>query len=389
MKTLRMKQDYHQRLLHGHLWAWRNDFDLIELERILPGEPIRVESSAGDLVGSGFANPLSHIAFRLMDRSGREPDEALIRHRLEHSLAWRSRVRPDTSVCRLVYGESDGLPGLIVDRYGPVLVISQSVAGMEPWTPFIVAELDRRLDPDIIILRNTNLLRRLEGLAIETRVIKGTWTAPVAVDYDGITVEADCLEGRKTGLFLDHRENRRRLRELIRGGEQVLDLYSHVGLWSLTALAAGAERAVLVDADSRAVAAGGRSAALNGWETRMEFHTSDVRAFLQDSPDAFDVVILDPPAFAKKKRYLKDALPTYVEHNILALKHLRSGGILVTSSCSSFVTADILGKICRQAAQVDGRPLQLVAEGTQALDHPILFGMPETRYLKCLFFRVL
>lgn len=406
MKTLGLLHEYHVRLLRGHLWAWRNDFEPAALRDVAPGEVIRLNSGSGEFIGVGFANPRSHIAFRLLDRQDRVPDAAMFRERLETALDWRAVVRRDTTVCRLVYGESDGLPGLVADRYGNVLVLSQTVAGMEPWTGFFVEELDRRFHPEIIILKNTNLLRRLEGLPLEARVVKGTWSGPVWVDYDGVRVPVDCLEGRKTGLFLDHRENRRLLGSLVRGGERVLDLFSHCGLWSLACLRAGAARAVAVDNDPAVCQLGRAAAAANGWGQTCEFVPAEVGEYLKTATTLFDIVILDPPAFAKKKRYAKEAFQTYVRTNALALQRVKPGGIFVTSSCSSFLDRAGLAEVvrdasavCREGKGVTGsadrsawgshRSLQLVAEGTQALDHPVLFAMPETAYLKCLLFRVL
>jgi len=385
-----MRKNYHERLLRGHLWGWRNDFPPDELSACAPGEAVRVESSAGDFVGVGFANPASFIAFRLFHRRDEAPDETHLRRRLEQALAWRRRVRAGDEVCRLVFGESDGLPGLVVDRYGPVLVMSQSVRGLEPWTAFLADELARALSPETIILKNTNLLRRLEGLPLETRVLRGRWEGPVTVDYDGVRVPVDCPGGRKTGLFLDHRENRRLVGRLLGGGERVLDLFSHCGLWSLTLLQAGAAGAVAVDNDPAAVAAGEVAAGLNGWSHRLAFVPADVREFLASADDdRYDVVVLDPPAFAKKKRYLRDALETYREYNTLALGRVRHGGLLVTSSCSSFVRPDMLQKAVQEAARELGRTLQWVAQGAQAMDHPVLLAMPETHYLKCLVYRAL
>jgi len=389
MKTLRMKKDYHIRLLKGHLWGWKNDFDPHELSQTEPGEVVRAESSRGEFIGTGFVNPNSHVAFRLLRRQEGTPDDAFFRGRLENALDWRRRIRPDNPVCRLVYGESDGLPGLTVDRYGPVLVLSQSVYGMEQWTPFFIQELHRRLNPEIIILKNSNPLRRLEGLPLETSVVKGAWQSAVEVNYDGVRVLVDCFGGRKTGLFLDHRENRLLLKHMLQQGDTVLDLYSHCGLWSLTLMDGGASRSVCVENDQSVIDLGRASVEANGWTDRIEFIREDVALFLQSSSEIFDIVVLDPPAFAKKKRYLKNALPAYEAHNELALRRIRPGGLFVSSSCSSFVSREILEKVIRTAAIHAGRRLQLVAQGTQALDHPVLFAMPETHYLKCLFFRVM
>jgi 23S rRNA (cytosine1962-C5)-methyltransferase len=388
MKTLAMRKEYHQRLLRGHLWGWRNDFEPEDLARVAPGEVIRVVSSDGAFIGTGFANPNSHIAFRLVRREDAPIDQDFFRNRLDQALNWREQVRRGCPVRRLVFGESDGLPGLVVDQYETAIVLSQSVFGMESWTDFVVEHLVRRLEPGTVILKNRNLLRRLEGLPLDTSVVYGTWEGPVAVEYDGFQVMVDCCGGRKTGLFLDHRENRRLLQQMITPGADVLDLFSHCGLWGLSALSAGAGTLVCVDNDASVTELGRRSGQLNNWAERIEFVQQDVREYLVSAPERlFDIVILDPPAFAKKKRYLKDALVAYGEYNGLALDRLKPGGLLVSSSCSSFVARDMLTKRILDGARETGRHLQLVAEGGQALDHPVLLAMPETGYLKCLFFR--
>ncbi|HQF85654.1 MAG TPA: class I SAM-dependent rRNA methyltransferase [Acidobacteriota bacterium] len=389
MRTLRMEKDYHTRIRRGHRWAWRGDFDPAALAGVAPGEAVRLESGAGEFLGVGYANPLSHIAVRMVDFDDREPDAALVRRRLEAALAWRERVRPGAAVARLVFGESDGLPGLVADRYGSVLVISQSVAGMERWTGLVAEELSACLGTDTVILRNTNLLRRLEGLEVETRLLAGRWDGPVTVDHDGVRVVVDCWAGRKTGLFLDHRENRRLLSQLVHAGEFVLDLFSYSGLWAHTLLAAGAGRAVCVDSDPAALEMARASAAANGWANRLEAVTQNVEEFLAAETRRFDVVVLDPPAFAKKKRFLDDALAIYRRHNALALARVAPGGVLATASCSSFTTREMLLREVIAAAAEAGRDVQLVAEGCQALDHPVLPAMPETHYLKCMFFRVM
>lgn len=386
MKTLRMLCDYHTRILRGHFWAWRGDFEDGALADVEPGEVVRLEGSGGEFLGTGFANPRSHIAVRLMDPTGRVPDESLLAERLDRALAWRARVRKDEACLRFVYGESDGLPGLVVDRYGPVLVLSQTVAGMEPWTDFLVAELARRLAPQAIVVKNTNRLRLLEGLPLGVRVAFGSLDGPVEVPYDGGRVVVDCLGGRKTGLFLDHRENRRFLASLLLGKERVLDLFGHVGLWSHTLLAHGAGHAVCVESDPAVTALGRLSARASGWEDRLDFVEADAGTFLQEDTSLYDVVVLDPPAFAKRKRYLKNALELYALFNQRALARLAPGGIFATSSCSSFLSDQDLERLVQGAASALGRRLHLVGTGGQALDHPILLAMPETRYLSCLFF---
>jgi len=389
MRTLRMEKDYHTRIARGHRWAWRGDFDPAALAEVSPGEAVRLESSAGEFLGVGYANPLSHIAVRVVDFNDREPDAALVCARLAAALAWRERVRPGAAVARLVFGESDGLPGLVADRYGPVLVLSQSVAGMERWTDLVADELSGRLGVETVILRNTNLLRRLEGLEVETRLLAGRWDGPVTVDHDGVRMVVDCWAGRKTGLFLDHRENRRLLSRIVHEGEFVLDLFSYSGLWAHTLLAAGAGRAVCVDGDAAALELARASAAANGWAARLETVTQHVEAYLAAETRRFDLVVLDPPAFAKKKRFLDDALAIYRRHIALALARVAPGGVLAAASCSSFTTREMLLREAIAAAAEAGGAVQLVAEGCQALDHPVLPAMPETHYLKCMFFRVM
>ncbi|MBP7868011.1 MAG: class I SAM-dependent rRNA methyltransferase [Acidobacteria bacterium] len=387
MRVLRMLHDYHRRIRRGHRWAWRNDFEPGTFDGLPAGSVVRLESREGEFLGLGFANGASHVAVRVMTERDEPVDGALIRERVRQAVAWRQVVRRGDETFRAVYGESDGLPGLAADRYGPVLVLSQSVAGMEPWTDALAAALDEALHPETILLKNTNRLRVLEGLPLEKRLLKGAWDGPVEAVYDGARVLVDCLGGRKTGLFLDHRENRRLLAGLVRGGETVLDLFSHCGLWAFGALARGAARAVCVDADAAAVELGAASARLNGWADRAAFVQADTLAFLEGETRAFDIVVLDPPAFVKKKRFLRDGLELYALANAAALRRVAPGGLFVTSSCSSFVDGDALARAVDEAAADQGLRLQLVATGTQALDHPVLAPMPETRYLKCLFYR--
>lgn len=387
MITLRMLHDYHRRIQRGHRWAWRNDFEPGTFDGVPAGAVVRLESREGEFLGRGFANGASHVAVRVMTERDEAVDETLVRERVRQAVDWRRRVRRGDETFRAVYGESDGLPGLAADVYGPVLVLSQSVAGMEPWTDVVAAALDEAFRPRTLLLKNTNRLRVLEGLPLEKQLLKGVWDGPVEAVYDGFRVLVDCLDGRKTGLFLDHRENRRLLADLVRGGETVLDLYSHCGLWALSALARGAARAVCVDADAAAVELGTASARRNGWADRARFVQSDTLAYLEGESALFDLVVLDPPAFVKKKRFLRDGLELYALANAAALRRVAPGGLFVTSSCSSFVDGATLARAVDEAAAAQGLRLQRVAVGTQALDHPVLAPMPETYYLKCLFYR--
>jgi len=388
MKTIQLKKDYHNRIIKGHLWAWRNDFSEEDLMGVQKGEVIRLTSAGGAFLGVGFANPESNIAFRMFDRDGSEPSKDMFQDRIELALELRRRVRANSDVYRLTFGESDLLPGLIVDKYSGCLVISQSVAGMEPWTDTIVQILDDLLNPEVIILKNTNLLRTLEGLPVEKKVLHGSWAGPVEVKYDGVKVFVDCWNGRKTGLFLDHRENRALLAKMVRSGDRVLDLYSHCGLWSLVLRKSVKCHCFCIDSDSNAISLGEQIARINGWENDFHFYNLSVNEFFSSSNDKFDVVIADPPAFAKKKRYLKSALLTYEDLFASALAMLKNRGLFVASSCSSFVSQQILFEVVKRSAARAGRNLQFLAAGTQALDHPVLPHMPETHYLKCLYFRV-
>ncbi len=303
-------------------------------------------------------------------------------------MAFRERIYPGEKVYRAVYGESDGLPGLVVDRYDTVWVMQTTTAGMAAMEPMIAEVLARRLGAEAVVARNDTSARALEGLPLTKGVLSGAVAGPVRVTLHGLTVRVDPLEGQKTGLFLDQRDNREAVRRYVSGAE-VLDLFCYQGLWSLVAAGSGAVRVVGVDQSREAVQRAEEDARENGLSDRCRFQTADVLDFLKRiARESVDVLIMDPPAFAKTKNALPNALKGYTDLNRRAMLALRRGGILVTCSCSYHLREEAFYEMLLRAAQAAGRSLRLLEARGQSLDHPALLAMPETRYLKCAVLEV-
>lgn len=388
MDEVKLKPGADRRVIQGHRWIFSNEVDG-PLKDFEPGRWVDVVSSKGVRLGSGYINPHSLIAVRLAAPAGVRPDRSWLEERIRQALRYRQQAYPGENTYRLVYGESDGLPGLIVDRYEDVLVTQVTTAGMAVLEPMVEEVLADLLQPRAVVARNDTRARLLEGLSLEKRVVRGDLPESLQVPLHGLTLTVDPLNGQKTGLFLDQRDNREALRRWVKDAE-VLDLFCYQGAWSLVAAASGARRVVGVDQSREAVDRAARDAAANGLEDRCRFHASDVLDFLKRAGrKAFDVVILDPPAFAKTKSALKNALRGYTDLNRRAMLALRPGGILVSCSCSYHVSEPVFQDMLVRAAQAAGRTLRLLEARGQALDHPVLAAMPETRYLKCHFLQVL
>jgi 23S rRNA (cytosine1962-C5)-methyltransferase len=286
---------------------------------------------------------------------------------------------------RLVHGESDALPGLVVDRYGDVLSVQLLTKGMDMRRELLVAALRELLAPRAIVARNDSAARELEGLPRGVELLHGEAPEPVVVTINDLRFAVDVLEGQKTGLFLDQRENCRRLHGLAQGTE-VLDLFCYAGAWSLHAATYGANSVIGVDASAAAVRQAEANARLNGLEDRCRFVAADVFDFLRDHRGRrFGTVILDPPAFIKSRKHLAEGQKGYLTVNRRALEMVAPGGVLVTCSCSHHLDRPTFLTLIAQAAQQARRNVRLVEMRGQASDHPVLPACPETDYLKCAF----
>ena len=390
MRNITLKKNEERRVLGGHPWIFSNEI-ADGLKQIAPGEVVEIYDWRGRFVGRGYANPRSLIAVRILSRDrataiGRD----FFRQRLEEALAYRRRVAPGETAYRLVFGEGDFLPGLIIDRYGDYLVIQSLTAGMEQWLEVIADILEELLSPVAIILRNDASVRELEGMPQEKRVLRGTLEGPVEIREGGLRLRVNLLEGQKTGFFLDQRENRFVLEKESRG-LRVLDCFTYVGAWALHAALGGATEVIGLDASARAVEDATANAALNGLENICRFGRADVfdeLPRLAAAGEKFDCVVLDPPAFVKSKAKIKEAVKGYREINLRGLKLIEPGGLLVTCSCSYHIDRSTFLAIIADAAADAGRRLRLVECRSQGRDHPVNPAVPETEYLKCGFFRV-
>jgi 23S rRNA (cytosine1962-C5)-methyltransferase len=329
-----------------------------------------------------FHSAQSAIALRLLTREERAIDEEFIRECLLAARARRRRWLPGVRAFRLVHGEADGLPGTVVDVYGEHLVLQTLSAGSERLLPMIEAALAETLQPESILLRNDPAVRRMEGLPREVRQLRGTTPSRLSVREGLVHMTADPWRGQKTGLFLDQRENRIAVERL--SGRQVLDCFTYEGAFALHA-ALFADQVLAVDVSGAALAQVEAHARLNGFSQIrcVEGNAFDILRSLVSSGQPFDLVTLDPPAFAKNKAALEGALRGYKEINLRAMKLIMPGGHLITASCSYHLSEVAFEMMLREAAADARRTVRVVARRGQAIDHPVLLGVPETSYLKC------
>jgi len=393
LPDIRLRKNEDRRLRGGHLWVYSNEIDttVTPLGGFTAGQCVRVVNQQGRALGNGYVNPNSLICVRLMSGPDRHPFEpGFLRERLRQALDLRERCYPEPFY-RLVFGESDGLPGLIVDRYGQVLVVQLNTAGMDRAREPVLDALRELLDPICILLRNDSPVRLSEGLAQSVEVAYGELPDTVEIRENDARFTVFMSGGQKTGWYFDHRENRQRLGRWVRGG-RVLDVFSYQGGWGVQAALAGATEVRCVDASEQALARVATNAALNGVGARVHTEAGDAFKVLKQYAQAgerFDVVVLDPPAFVKRRKDMDSGLEAYQRLNGLALALIPGGGMLVSASCSSHVDPASFLNAIRQAGVKSHRRLQVLEQGHQGPDHPIHPAIPETDYLKCIWLRVL
>lgn len=382
MEKLILHPGRERRILQGHRWVFSNEI-ADPIHDFEPGSWVEVLTAKGLSLGSGYINPASLIAVRIVCPPGREPDEKFLRQRLLDAACFRQYIYPAAESCRLVFGESDGLPGLVVDRYGDVLAYQIGTVGMAKMEELMRELLVDIFKPAALVFRNDTPSRALEGLELEKGVAYGSVTGDIPIQIDGIRYLVDVLGGQKTGMYLDQRDNRSAARQWMQG-KMVLDLFCYNGAWGLAAVAGGAAEVTCVDQSLAAVDQARRNAELNGFGDRSSFVARDVFDYLKRIARAsFDVIVLDPPAFAKTRSAVPEARKGYTDINRRALLALKPGGILITCSCSYHISEELFRETLISAGQASGRKLRLLQVRGQALDHPGLLGMPETRYLKC------
>jgi 23S rRNA (cytosine1962-C5)-methyltransferase len=373
------------RVLRGHPWVFRSD--IARIGGPPDGAVVRVEGSRGRVLGFALYSSRSEIRLRIIERSESLTDSWL-RDRLEAAIRWRETVAAGAAACRLVHGEGDGLPSLVVDRYGDYIVVQTLSQGTERLKSEIVAFLVERFHPKGILERNDPRVRSLEGLDQRVGLLHGSVPETVEVDESGVVFEADLWKGQKTGLFLDQRENHLMARSYARG--RVLDGFTYSGGFALN-VARCSEQVIAVDLSADALARVQSNAKRNGIDN-VETRDANVFDLLHDldkKGERFQTVILDPPAFAKSKDAVDKARRGYKEINLRALKVLEPGGCLITCSCSYHVHESDLEEILAAAAVDAGAAVTVVEKRRQARDHPVVLGVPETYYLKCFVLRKL
>ncbi len=390
MAKLYVKKGRANPLWHGHPWLYSGAIEREE-GSYQPGDAVDVVDHQGRLIGRGFANPRSQIRVRLVTLRDEAVDAALIARRIEEAKGLRLRLglpSSETDAYRLVNSEGDALPGLVVDVYGDVCAVQFTALGMKLMEMAVYDALQAALSPRAIVEVAAGGFAQLEGFGSATRVVRGEpELGAVRCRENGIILEVEPLGGQKTGMFIDQRENRRRVMGLARGA-RMLDLYTYAGGFALAALKGGAVSATCVDSSARALQRAKQHAELNALGP-LETHEADAFRYLETAaPRSFDLVIVDPPKFARARKDLDAALKGYQRLNALAINACESGALMATCSCSQLVDAEMFERVIAGAAKDSGRRVQLLDTASQGPDHPVPPAFPEGRYLKFVLCRV-
>lgn len=394
LTSLRLKPKTERRLKSGHLWVYSNEVDTAQtpLKNITAGEQVVIEAASGKPLGVAVMNPDQLICGRLISRSPSQLlDASLIVHRLQVALSSRELWYPHQCY-RWVYGDSDGLPGLVIDRFGDVAVIQISSVAMEMLRDDIIDAVHKVASPATIVLKNDGKLRAVEGQDEYVDIVHGQLEDDCAPLIENETrFMAPVIHGQKTGWFYDHRENRAQLNRLVKG-KRVLDVFSYVGGWGVQAANHGASEVHCVDASAQALDWVEENAALNGVEDKLHCWEGDAFAALKqlrDNGERFDIVVVDPPAFIPRRKDVKAGEQAYKRINQIAMRLLNRDGMIVAGSCSMHLADDRLPDILRVLGRELDREVLIQHVGSQGADHPVLPAIPETRYLKAVFARVL
>jgi 23S rRNA (cytosine1962-C5)-methyltransferase len=382
-----LRQGKARPLWFGHPWVYANAIAKVD-GQAAPGDVVSLADSDGRFIGRGIFNPRSQIPVRLLTRKDEAVDAALIRARVAAARALRARLglpSQTTSAYRLINSEGDDLPGVVVDVYGDAVVIQITTLGMSLRRAWLVDALEAELAPTTIFEVAAQSYAELEGFTATSRVVRGAPRTQVSCLEDGIRLEVEPLSGQKTGMFVDQRENRIRVGTLARGA-RVLDCYAYAGGFSLQAARGGARSVTAVDSSARAIARINGHAATNSVPTAIEAIEADVFRFLETAtPGGYDLIIIDPPKFARARKDLDAARKGYERLNALALTALAPGGVLVTCSCSQNVDAAEFERIVAAGGKQANRPVRVTALTGAAPDHVLPAGFTEGQYLKVIF----
>ncbi len=391
LPALRVKRGEDRRLRAGHLWVFSNEVDIAAtpLGGFASGSHVRVLDHRDQFLGYAYVNPHALICARILSRSPVHPiDPSFFAHRLKVALALRER-QYDAPYYRLVFGEGDGLPGLVLDRYGDVIIGQIATAGMEALRADIEASVSKALAPRSLVWKNDGGARDLEQLPKQVTSAFGSIPEDLEVQEGKLKFRVPMAGAQKTGWFYDQTANRELFRRFLWPGARVLDVCSYAGAWAITAMQSGAREALCVDSSASALAVAESNATANGVAVKVRRGDAfEVLDQLQREGERFDVVVLDPPAFIKRRKDLPRGEAAYRKLNQLAMRVLERDALLVSCSCSFHLPADALVGLIQAAARHTSRFAQILAAGGQAPDHPVHPAIPETRYLKAFFCRV-
>jgi len=390
MKKVHLKRKIAQRIANGHPWIFANEVERVEGEPE-PGSIVEVYFGDGKFAGKGYYNAHSQIMVRLLttDRTA-VIDEAYFLKAIRDCWQYRQQLGY-TENCRLVFGEADGLPQLIVDKFNDYFVIQTLALGMDLWKPAIVKALNTVFRPKGIFERNDVPVRELEGLPQLKGFLSEPFDTQIIINENGLRFHVDLENGQKTGYFLDQRDNRRAIQHIVKGAD-VLGAFTYTGTFEIHAAHYGAKSVLGLDISENAVAQANRNAALNGLESTVRFEAANAFDLLKQwsrEGRQYDVVMLDPPAFTKSRATLQKAITGYKEINLRGMKLIRPGGFLVTSSCTNLVQPELFLDTIAMAARDARRRIRQVVFQAQASDHPIIWHMENTNYLKFLIVQVL
>lgn len=390
MTKVFLKRKISNRIANGHPWVFNNEVANID-GPVTPGDIVVVVSHDGKFVGKGYINPQSQIVVRILTRKkDEEINESFFLNRIQSCWQYKQQLGY-TENCRLVFGEADFLPALIIDKFNDYFVIQTLALGIDLWKPAIVKALETIFSPKGIYERNDVPVRELEGMPLQKGFLSAPFDPQIIIQENGLKFHVDLENGQKTGYFLDQQDNRRAIQQIVKGAE-VLGAFTYTGTFEIHAAHYGAKSVLGLDISESAVAQANKNAALNGLESIVHFEAMNAFDVLKQwgkDGRQYDVVMLDPPAFTKSRENIQKAITGYKEINLRGMKLIKPGGFLVTSSCTNLVPPDLFLEIIGMAAKDARRTLRQVTFQAQSSDHPVIWGLDNTHYLKFLIVQVL
>lgn len=389
MIKVQLKRKITNRIINGHPWIYSNEVERIQ-GKVEGGEIVEVFTFDKKFIGKGYINPKSQILVRLLTRlKDEEIDEQFFLYKLIKCWEYRKKLGYVEN-CRLVFGEADSLPQLVIDKFNDYFVIQTLALGIDVWKPAIINSIKSIFQPKGIYERNDIPVRELEGLPQQKGFLSDEFDTVITINENGLKFLVDIANGQKTGYFLDQQDNRRAIRHISKDAE-VLGAFSYTGTFEIHAASYGSKSVLGLDISEKAVQQANENATLNGYKTICQFQTAnafDVLKQWSKEKKQYDVVMLDPPAFTKSRETIQKAITGYKEINLRGMKLLRPGGFLVTSSCTNLISPELFLQIIDMAARDAGKTIRQVVFQTQSADHPIIPGIENTQYLKFLIVEV-